>query len=90
VQDSAFSWLFGWLVGLVISALEDGDSMFLRNVGIYQHINTAPNPKIKKKHDNNRREKLKSQHFQNPKFSPGLLMQPNACINTTTNKEPPA
>jgi hypothetical protein len=30
---------------LVTSALEDGDSMFLRNVGINQHINTMPKPK---------------------------------------------
>jgi hypothetical protein len=33
---------------LVISALEDGDSMFLRNVGIEQRINMAPKPKINK------------------------------------------
>jgi hypothetical protein len=27
------------------SALEDGDSMFIRNVGIDLQINTAPKPK---------------------------------------------
>jgi hypothetical protein len=46
----------------LLSALEDGDSMFLRNVGIDEHINTAPNPNIKKK-TNNRRENLKSQQI---------------------------
>jgi hypothetical protein len=29
----------------VTSAMEDGDTMFLRNVGIDQHINMAPKPK---------------------------------------------
>jgi hypothetical protein len=33
---------------LQLPGLEDGDSMFFRNVGIDQHINTAPKHKLKK------------------------------------------
>jgi hypothetical protein len=40
--------LVGWLVALVTSALEDEDSMFVRNVGIDQHINKASKPQNEK------------------------------------------
>jgi hypothetical protein len=30
---------------LVVFRLEDGDSMFLRNVGIYRRVYTAPKPR---------------------------------------------
>jgi hypothetical protein len=43
-----------------MSSEEDGDNMFLRNVGIDLQIHTVPKPKTSQLHDNIRRENLKS------------------------------